>query len=131
MTCGAPPVRGHPVLWYLPLYALTRVTGDPRAMQVLQWTIACGVYALVLLRAPFAFWMRVVVIAGYFLAFEYGVISRSYGLGVLLALLAVHWLARPAPAWARAGVALALLAFVSLAGAVLAVAVAVSLGWSV
>ena len=123
--------EGHPVLWYLPLYALTRVTGDPRAMQVLQWTIACGVYALVLLRAPFAFWMRVVVVAGYFLAFEYGVISRSYGLGVLLALLAVHWLARPTPAWARTGVALALLAFVSLAGAVLAVAVAVSLGWSV
>lgn len=122
--------EGHPVLWYLPLYALTRVTGDPRAMQVLQWAIACGVYALVLLRAPFAFWMRVLVVAGYFLAFEYGVISRSYGLGVLLTVLAVQWLARPAPRWGRAGVALALLAFVSLSGAVLATAIALSLAWS-
>src|SRR5438105_2148457 len=46
--------EGHPVLWYLPLYALTRVTGDPRWMQALQLIVVVATYALVLFRSPFA-----------------------------------------------------------------------------
>src|SRR6266700_449498 len=37
--------EGHPVLWYLPLYALTRVTGDPRWMQALQLVVVVATYA--------------------------------------------------------------------------------------
>ena len=76
--------EGHPVLWYLPLYALTRVTGDPRWMQALQLVVVVATYALVLFRSPFAVPARLAIVAGYFVAFEYGAITRSYGLGVLL-----------------------------------------------
>ena len=34
--------EGHPILWYLPLYALTRFTGNPHSMQVVQWAVATG-----------------------------------------------------------------------------------------
>ena len=115
--------EGHPALWYLVLYALTRVTGDPRAMQVAEWSILCATYAVIMFRAPFSMPLRLVVAAGYFVTFEYGVMSRSYGLGMLLLVLVLMWLGRPEPAWGKAGVGLALLAWTSLAGGVFAVAV--------
>ncbi len=68
--------------------------------------------------------VRVVLVAGYFVSFEYGVISRAYSLEVLALLLTLVALARPRPAWLPAGLAAALLAFTTLAGAVLALAVA-------
>lgn len=121
--------EGHPVLWYLPLFAITRFTGNPHAMQVLQWAIATGTMALVLFRAPFSIPVRVAVLAGYCFAFEYGVISRSYGLSTLLIVGALVALARPDPRWAAGGVLLALVAWTSLPGAVLAIAVAVTVAW--
>jgi hypothetical protein len=130
--------EGHPIAWYLLLYGLTRFTGNPHAMQVLQWVIATATFAVVLFRAPFSIPMRVGIVAGYYFAFEYGVISRSYGLSALLALLAVMLLARRRPAWVAGAVVLGLLAWTSLPGAVLAVAVAAAVfltdrarrGWS-
>jgi hypothetical protein len=118
--------EGHPVLWYLPLYVLTRVTGDPHSMQVLQWCIATSTAALVLFRAPFRVGLRVALLGGYFVAFEYGVISRSYGLGVLLLVTALVLLARPDPRWVGVTIALVGLALTSLPGAVVAIAVAVT-----
>jgi hypothetical protein len=121
--------EGHPALWYLLLYGLTRFTGDPRALQVFGWLIAVATYAVVLFRAPFPVPARVALVAGYFFAFEYSVIVRSYGLGLLLLVLALSWLAAARPAWGKAGVALALLAWTSLAGALLAVALASVVAW--
>jgi len=119
--------EGHPVLWYLPLFALTRFTGDPRAMQALELLIALGSIAMVLFCAPYARWLRITVCATYFLVFEYTVMSRSYGLGVLCFLVALDLLARPAPAWRAGTVALVLLSWTSVLGAALAGVVALSL----
>src|SRR5262249_14283198 len=53
--------EGHPALWYLVLYALTRVTGDPRAMQVAEWCVMCLTFPVVLFRAPFPTWARILL----------------------------------------------------------------------
>ena len=116
--------EGHPIVWYLPLFVLTRFTGNPHAMQVLQWTIATTTFAFVLFRSPFSVPVRITIVAGYFFAFEYGVITRSYGVNALLVVLAAVLLARPRPAWWPAAAVLVLLAWTSLPGAVLAVAYA-------
>jgi hypothetical protein len=116
--------EGHPIAWYLLLYALTRVTGDPRAMQRLELAIVLGTYALILFKAPFTVPVRVALLGGYFLSFEYGVLSRAYSLEVLALLVALVALARPRPAWLAAGLAATLLAWTSLAGAVLALVLA-------
>ncbi|MCB0795477.1 MAG: hypothetical protein KDB88_12130, partial [Flavobacteriales bacterium] len=78
--------EGHPPLWHLLLFFITRTTSDPVAMQVLHGLIAlCSIY-LVLWHAPFPLSWRVLLVFGYFFAFEYAVISRNYG-PTLLALL--------------------------------------------
>src|SRR5207249_968354 len=69
----------------------------------------------------------IALLAGYFFAFEYSVIARSYGLGVLLLVAALAVIGRPRPRWLLATVMLVLLAWTSLAGAVLAGAIAGSL----
>lgn len=117
--------EGHPPLWYLALYGITRFTGDPRAMQVLAWGGVVAVDGLILFRSPFPVPARVALVAGYFFAFEYSVIARSYGLGLLLLVVALGALGRDRPRWAMATVALALLAWTSLAGGVLAGSIAV------
>jgi hypothetical protein len=117
--------EGHPTAWYLPLFALTRLTADPRAMQLLEWAIVTATYAIVLFRAPFRLALRVAVIAGYFVTYEFGVISRSYSLELLMVVLALVLLGRPRPAWARVTLLLIVVSWTTLAGGVLAIAVAI------
>ncbi len=120
--------EGHPVVWYLPLFALTRVTGNPRAMQALEWAIVTATYAVILFKAPFRLGVRAAIIGGYFVTYEYGVISRSYSLELLFLVGALVLLARPRPAWGRVAVLLVLLTWTSLAGGVLAIALGLVLG---
>ena len=121
--------EGHPILWYLPLFAISRFTADPRAMQVFEWVVLTCTYAVVLFKAPFSLGVRVAILAGYFVTFEYGVISRSYSVQVLVLVLALVALARPRPAWGRVGVLLVLLGWTSMAGGVFVVAVGLTIGW--
>lgn len=76
--------EGHPALWHLLLRAAHGLSPSLFALKLLQLPIALGVVALVWRRAPFGAWLRLTLVASYFLLFEYGVIARSYGLGVLL-----------------------------------------------
>src|SRR5579872_688934 len=77
--------EGHPPGWYTILWALSKVTHDVRAMQVVQWFIACAIVFLVLFYSPFPIAARILIPFGYYFLFEYGVFSRNYAIGVLLA----------------------------------------------
>ncbi|MBI5917164.1 MAG: hypothetical protein HY842_17470 [Bacteroidetes bacterium] len=93
--------EGHPSAWYLLLFAITRFTPDFAAVQVLHWLLALASVALVLWRSPFSRWQKGLMVFGYFFLFEYGVLTRNYAIGVLLALALCslaqdwkrHWLA--------------------------------------
>jgi hypothetical protein len=76
--------EGHPGLWYLPLYVLSRFTAQPLAMQLLHLTLATATVYVFLRFAPFTRLQKTLFIFGYFPFFEYAVISRSYTAGVLL-----------------------------------------------
>lgn len=75
---------GFPPLWYLLLWALSHISESPLAMQLFH--IACSLTAqfLIMARAPFSGSMRLAIVAGYYISFEYCIISRAYVLGVLL-----------------------------------------------
>jgi hypothetical protein len=75
--------EGHPALWHLLLYPLTRLTADPAVMQVLHLILATCVVCIATRHAPFPRWQRVLLAGSYFLAFEYAVISRTYVLAPL------------------------------------------------
>ena len=79
--------EGHPTLWHLLLYGLTKITHDPWIMQLLHLIISMAAAALILFKAPFAAWQKIGLVFGYFFLFEYTVLSRSYGLSLLLVLL--------------------------------------------
>jgi hypothetical protein len=116
--------EGHPVGWYLPLYAISRATGDPRAMQALELVIVVATFALVLFRSPFPYLYRVGLVGSYFLFFEYGAISRSYSLAALLLVAILCSLERRRPRWVVVTALSCALAFTVLSGAVVALALA-------
>ncbi len=115
--------EGHPLLWHLLLFPLAHATPHPAAMQGLHWVIAVGVAALILFSAPFPVAARVLLVFGYFPLYEYGAISRNYGLTVLGLWAAFAFLARRASPLAAAGAG-ALAANASPMGLVLAPALA-------
>lgn len=78
--------EGHPISWYLPLFLFTRFTHDPLLMQLLNVAFASGACCLVLAYAPFSKLQKILFCFGYFPLFEYGIISRSYSLELLVLL---------------------------------------------
>ena len=112
--------EGHTALWYVLLFVASRLVRTPAAMQLLQGLVAVATTWLIASRAPLPRAWRALLPFGYFLAYDYGVISRPYGLGVLLL---VGWCivrtARPR-AWLLPALLLALLANTSVYGALLA-----------
>lgn len=121
--------EGHPFLWHLLLFGLSRLGRDPRIMQVLHLGIATATAAVALWRAPLPVWQRRLFVFGYFPFFEYLNISRGYGLTLLLALLAsvAGW--RRERSWPATGVALGLLALTSVYGTILSLSLAGSLAY--
>ncbi|WNM19370.1 hypothetical protein [Flavobacterium capsici] len=80
--------EGHPILWNLLLYVLTRFTLNPFWMQFLHILISTSVVYIFLRKAPFSLVFKILFIFGYFMIFEYNLISRNYILGVLFLFLA-------------------------------------------
>jgi hypothetical protein len=76
--------EGHPALWQLLLMPLTRAFGTPIAMQVLHLLIATTTVYLFVRWSPFTMLQKVLLSFGYFPFYEYAIISRSYGLSLLL-----------------------------------------------
>ena len=121
--------EGHPFLWHLLLFGVSRLTRDPRAMQLLHLGIATATAAVVLWRAPLPVWQRRLFVFGYFPFFEYLNISRGYGLTLLLALLVSVTGWRPNRHWPVTGAALGLLALTSAYGTILSVCLAGALAY--
>ncbi len=74
---------GHPLLWNFMLYALTRFTHDPFYMQLFHILISLSAVIVFLRNAPFTDFFKVPFVFGYFMFYEYNIISRNYSLGVL------------------------------------------------
>lgn len=80
--------EGHPILWNILLYGLTRFSLNPFWMQLLHILISTSVVFVFLRKAPFNWVFKTLFIFGYFMIFEYNLISRNYILGILFLFLA-------------------------------------------
>jgi hypothetical protein len=76
--------EGHPWLWYLILWIPSRFTQSVLVLKVVQGIVSTAIVLFVALRSPFRTWEKALVLAGYFFVFEYTVISRMYGVMLLL-----------------------------------------------
>ena len=116
--------EGHPLLFHLLLQTVGHVSRSWWAPAALHVLIACIAVWFVLRYAPFSRLQKALVVFGYFPAYEYAVVVRPYGLGMMLAFAAcVAWTApRRRVGWAA--LSLVLLANSSAMGTLLAMALA-------
>ncbi len=76
--------EGHPALWYLLLWPLSKLTADPVVLKVVQATVTLGWLSLVWFRSPFQWWEKALLCFSYPLSYDYALMARSYGVGLLL-----------------------------------------------
>ncbi|MEX0741459.1 MAG: hypothetical protein WD079_01595, partial [Phycisphaeraceae bacterium] len=75
--------EGHPPGWNFLLFVFSRWTRDPLVMQGAHLAIAATSVYLIARYSRLAWLHKVLLAFGYFLAYEYAVIARQYGLGAL------------------------------------------------
>lgn len=113
---------GHPALWYLCLKALHVIFGSPWSMQVFAVGVAATAVFVMARWSPFSAAEKVLLATGYFVCYEYAIVARNYGLGMLLGFaICAIWPARR-ERWFALCLLLALLAQTSALGLVLTVA---------
>lgn len=118
---------GHPALWYLLLYGISRVTSQPQFMQALHILLAAGAVYVFVRFAPFSRFQKTLFAFGYFPLYEYGVISRNYAVGILLTFLVCALYPRRGTRLLGIAVLLGLLANASAYGCMIAISLGLSL----
>jgi len=118
--------EGHPGLWHLLLYPLTRIFSSPVAMQYLHLCIATTSVLILCKFSPFTFYEKTGLSFSYFLFYEYSLISRNYSLGVLLIFI----LCSLYPARRRNLITIALIALLLSHTSILGVIISITLGSS-
>jgi len=78
--------EGHPLLWFLCLWPLTRLMSNPVVMQWFNLLIVASAVFLIAKTAPAPRWLRTFAALGYFPVYEYGSIARNYGLSILMVI---------------------------------------------
>jgi hypothetical protein len=116
--------EGHPLLWNIILFVITRFTHNPLWMQVTNVLLmTCAVF-IFLRRAPMKPMVKIMIVFSYYFLFEYTVISRNYALGILLMVAACALLYSPKKNYFALFTVLFLLASTHLFSLVIAVALA-------
>jgi hypothetical protein len=120
--------EGHPLLFHVMIQALGHLSRSWWVVAALHVVIATLAAWLVLRYAPFTRLQKVLFVFGYWMAYEYAVVVRPYGLGLALAFAAcIAWTApRRRTGWTI--VFLALLANTTLIGTLLAMTLALGFG---
>jgi hypothetical protein len=111
---------GHPIIWYAILRAGYSVFHSPLVLPVAALVIAWIAAFLILRFAPFAFWIRILIVFGAFLGHEFSVVARNYGVGILFMMLACILFPTRGERPLRLGIVLALLANTSVHAALAA-----------
>jgi hypothetical protein len=116
--------EGNPALWHFFLYWITRVTHDPIYMQAFHLLVATSFIFIFNRYAPLSNLHKILFSFGYFPLYEYAVISRSYGLGILLIFSICALYKNRTTKYILIGVLLALLANVTIYAVVIACCIA-------
>lgn len=77
--------EGHPPVWYTILWTISKFSHNPGYIQGVQFLIGALVVYMVLFLSPYTFSTKILIPFGYYFLFEYGVFTRNYAIGVLLA----------------------------------------------
>lgn len=111
--------EGHPWLWYFILWLPAKLTHDPVGMK---WVVtAIGTASILVLGflSPFTRLQRLLLLASYFVVWEYTVMCRMYGVMLLCALLYAARRARKPEGLIGSCVLLGIMASTDMSGTIL------------
>jgi len=113
--------EGHPALWHLMLRYFTGSGVNPMGMQLLNSLLIICTAAIFWWRFPLNFTLRALFMFNYFFVFEYGILARSYTLGLFLFFFSIAFMDDPKK-WLRtlSFIALLLMPQTSIYGALIA-----------
>lgn len=77
----------NPYLWYLILHFLSKITLSPVIAQIAHLAFAIGAVYLVLRFSPFTLLQKLFLTCGYYMLYEYAIISRGYSLTIFFIFL--------------------------------------------
>jgi len=106
--------EGHPGLWHLCLFIITKFTNNPFAMQFFHILISTAIVYLFIKISPFNIVQKTLFTFGYFPFFEYNLISRNYNLGFLITFIVCYLFTRKNKNYILLSIVLALLANVNV-----------------
>jgi hypothetical protein len=121
--------EGSPALWHLLLWTMQRLGLPFHDLWTVSAALSLGGAAVVLYRAPFPLWMRAGAVLGYFTAYQFALVARSYALPVLLLPLAASVRCGPRPRPILYAILLGLIANTSAHAFLLAAALAGQFAW--
>lgn len=75
--------EGHPPVWYVVLWSISRYTTDIGWIQVAQWLIITSAVFVLIFFSTFPLLTRILIPFGYFFLFEYAILSRNYAIALL------------------------------------------------
>ena len=84
LLTGERRYEGHPFLWYYVLHLVSRLSGSFATLHFVTGALVVAAAGLWLRYAPLPRILRVLLLGSYYLVYEYGVISRTYTLGLFL-----------------------------------------------
>lgn len=112
---------GHPGLWHLLLWCASWISTAPVMLKVVHGIIGLGIIAMLGLCFPAGRTERMLLLLNYFVLFEFTVVSRNYGISLLLALIYCAVYIRRPNAFGIHAVMLGLLANTNVFGLILSV----------
>ncbi len=79
--------EGHPAIWYLLLRATHVLVPRPEALLLVSIVVATVAMAILVFRSPFGLPILALILISSFSMYEYSVMARNYGIGMLLMFL--------------------------------------------
>ena len=83
--------EGHPILWNMLLYGITIFTSNPIWMQVFHVILSSAAVYLFFKNTPFNLLFKLLFVFGYYMLFEYTMLSRNYSIGLLFLFIACSY----------------------------------------
>lgn len=119
--------EGHPALWHICLFIISRFTHNPLAMQIFHILTATAAIYIFVAHSPFSKLQKFLFTFGYFPFYEYNLISRNYSLGILFIFLFCLYFTAPQKNYLTLTVIIALLANTNPYGFLIACSLLVTL----
>lgn len=114
--------EGHPALWHSIVYAFYQVWPHSVSLKLASFAVAVLAASVLLFSSPFTIPEKILFLFGFYPIYEYSVVSRNYGISMLLFFILLAQVCRQKPRFLWAAWTVFLMANTNAHSCVLAIA---------